>query len=282
MGRFRRTVGILAVVGLAASVAPATAEVVAPTRPPLTGSVSSGGHSANWIITGANTCPDYMVAVAPTCSGTVEPGTLVTLQVTLTGTNSSYSWFTQHADLTNTNLASSPVADVKNADYGWVPAGTSHSVTWTLNLRASTPRDGNETMMARFWSSSGEDGVQVLINLYNPWSNPSPAPSPTQTSDPSALPGTPLNLQIGRLSKKKARITWAAPVDGGSVDQYVLSVRAKAPGRRYGAWKTWDLTPSQTAVRVSFPTKHVKVQAFVWAENSAGSGSATATVTRKL
>lgn len=261
--------------------APASATVVPPTRPPLTGSASSGGHTATWSITGATTCPAYMVATAPDCSGVVSPGTLVTLEVTLAGTAGTAATFDQHADLTNTNYSSSPYADVRNTNWGYVPAGTSKSVTWTLNLRATTPGRGAETMMVRFFSTTGDDGVLVQVNLYNPWDDPNSGGN-SGGGDTADLPGTPINLRLARVTAKKVRISWQAPVDGGAVSGYVLSVRAKTTGSKYGAWKTWNLSATQTAAQVSFPRKHVKVQAFVWAENEAGSGAATKTRSKRL
>lgn len=291
MGRLKAFISVVALLIFMGAAQPASAttdNIAKPVRPPLTGSISNAGHEATWIITGANTCPDTMVALYPDCSGVVQPGTLVTLELTMTATASTHAWMEHSAQIHCNDSADVGCGTLayKREDYHAVDAGTTKRVTWTLDQRAGQydPASG-ATIWVTFKSNlSGgnttsyvNEGFEVNIGLYNPVSNPNPDPDPA-----GDMPGTPQNLKVKKAGSKKAKVSWLAPADGGAVVEYVVAARSHAPGRPWGKWQTWSLPATQTGGYLTFKRKRATVQVYVWAENEAGSGAATATVTRRL
>lgn len=102
-----------------------------------------------------------------------------------------------------------------------------------------------------------------------------PAPQPGVTA-----PGAPQSVTLKAISSKKARASWQPPATGSAPTSYTAHARSKAPGGKWTGWAQQNTTSTSIGMKVR--KRGSRIQFYVVASNSAGTGPQSATVTKKL
>lgn len=99
--------------------------------------------------------------------------------------------------------------------------------------------------------------------------------------DPAVVaPGAPTAVRIKPVSSRKAKVTWAPPSTGSPVTSFTVKARGARSGRKWSKWQSG--TTTRTSITVKLKKAGSKMQVNVTASNSAGTGPASPTVTKKM
>lgn len=166
----------------------------------------------------------------------------------------------------------------------WTPNGdTGGTQTGTVKFPVgdSTAADASGAKKIRLQVKAERWAIQYVYTwTADPTDGPGDIDIDEGDDDAIVAPGAPMGVMVKAVNSRKAKVSWSAPSTGSPVTRYTVKARGARPGKKWTAWKTG--TTTGTSLTVKLKKAGSKVQAYVVASNAAGSGPASATVTKKL